>query len=133
MLIEIQNKLYNKSALLEVSNARIADLELKLNIKDACIQKDKNEIELIKEQCNKKLFKFKEECRVLRELICQYEENKDEEDSKKRFLEELPKFSSDIVKVDSNTSVSDQDATFRLSMMLGDDENFDDAFVLTPK
>jgi predicted ATP-binding protein involved in virulence len=124
--------LYHKSALLEASNARIADLEVKLNTKDACMQKDKNEIELIKEQCNKQLSALKEECRVLKEMKCQYEENKEEEYFKKKFLEDLPKFSSDMVMVDSNASVSDQDAKFRLSMMV-DEGNCDDASVLTPK
>ncbi|XP_025416247.1 hamartin isoform X2 [Sipha flava] len=131
-LNELQDMLYHKSALLEASNARIADLEVKLNTKDACMQKDKNEIELIKEQCNKQLSALKEECRVLKEMKCQYEENKEEEYFKKKFLEDLPKFSSDMVMVDSNASVSDQDAKFRLSMMV-DEGNCDDASVLTPK
>lgn len=125
--------LYYKSALLEASNARIADLELKLNTKDSCVQKDKSEIELIKEQFNKQLSELKEECRLLKEIKCHYEENEEEKDSKKKFLEELPKFSSDMIMVDSNTSVSDQEAKFRLSMMLTNDGNCEDASVLTPK
>jgi len=124
--------LSHKSALLEESNARIADLELKLNIKNACIQNNKYNIELVKEQFNKQLSEVKEECRILKEIQCQYKENKEEEESKKKFIEELPKFSSDLVMVDSNTSVSDQDADFRLSMMLAD---IDDITVIptTPK
>lgn len=124
--------LSHKSALLEESNARIADLELKLNIKNACIQNNKYNIELVKEQFNKQLSEVKEECRILKEIQCQYKENKEEEESKKKFIEDLPKFSSDLVMVDSNTSVSDQDANFRLSMMLAD---IDDITVIptTPK
>jgi len=128
--------LSHKSALLEESNARIADLELKLNIKNACIQNNKYNIELVKEQFNKQLSEVKEECRILREIQCQYKENKEEEESKKKFIEELPKFSSDLVMVDSNTSVSDQDANFRLNMMLADiDDSRDDISVIptTPK
>ncbi|CAH1709062.1 hamartin isoform X2 [Aphis gossypii] len=133
---ELQNMLSHKSALLEESNARIADLELKLNTKNACIQNNKYNIELIKEQFNKQLSEVKEECRILKEIQCQYKENKEEEESKKKFIEELPKFSSDLVMVDSNTSVSDQDANFRLSMMLADiDDSRDDITVIptTPK
>ncbi|XP_060843203.1 hamartin isoform X3 [Rhopalosiphum padi] len=133
---ELQNMLYHKSALLEASNARIADLELKLNNKNACIQNDKYKIELVKKQFNKQLSEVKEECRILKEIQCQYKENKEEEESKKKFIEELPKFSSDLVMVDSNTSVSDQDANFRLSMMLANiDDSRDDISVIptTPK
>lgn len=128
--------LSHKSALLEESNARIADLQLKLNIKNACIQNNKYNIELVKEQFNKQLSEVKEECRILKEIQCQYKENKEEEESKKKFIEELPKFSSDLVMVDSNTSVSDQDANFRLSMMLADiDDSRGDITVIptTPK
>ncbi|XP_025197525.1 hamartin isoform X3 [Melanaphis sacchari] len=120
---ELQNMLDHKSALLEASNARIADLELKLSNKNACIQNDKHKIELVKKQFNKQLSEMKEECRILKEIQCKYREDKEEEESKKKFIEELPKFSSDLVMVDSNTSVSDQDANFRLSMMLADIDN----------
>jgi len=128
--------LYHKSALLEASNARIADLELKLNNKNAFMQNDKCEIEKVKQQFNKKLLEIKEECRILKEIQCQNKEYKEEEESRKKFLEELPKFTSDLVMVNSNTSVSDQDANFRLSMMLADiDDSCDNIPVLptTPK
>jgi len=128
--------LYHKSALLEASNARIADLELKLNNKNAFMQNGKCEIEKVKHQFNKKLSEVKEECRILKEIQCRNKEYKEEEESRKKFLEELPKFSSDLVMVDSNTSVSDQDANFRLSMMLADiDDNCDNIPVIptTPK
>ncbi|XP_016662477.1 hamartin isoform X3 [Acyrthosiphon pisum] len=133
---ELQNMLYHKSALLEASNARIADLELKLNNKNAFMQNGKCEIEKVKHQYNKKLSEVKEECRILKEIQCQNKEYKEEEESRKKFMEELPKFSSDLVMVDSNTSVSDQDANFRLSMMLADiGDNCDNIPVIptTPK
>jgi len=128
--------LCRKSALLEASNARIADLELRLNNKNAYMQNGKCEIELVKKQFNKQLSEVKEECRILKEMLCQYKENKEEEESKKKFIDELPKFSSDLVMVKSNTSVTDQDADFRLSMMLADiDDTCDDIPVVptTPK
>ncbi|KAL4148614.1 hypothetical protein QTP88_002799 [Uroleucon formosanum] len=133
---ELQNMLYHKSALLEASTARIADLESKLNNKNAFMQNGKCEIESIKHQFNKKLSELKEECRILREIQCQNKEYKEEEESRKKFMEELPKFSSDLAMVDSNTSVSDQDANFRLSMMLADiDDSCDNVPVIpsTPK
>lgn len=135
-LLELQNMLYHKSALLEASTARIADLESKLNNKNAFMQNGKCEIEKIKHQFNKKLSEVKEECRILREIQCQNKEYKEEEESRKKFMEELPKFSSDLAMVDSNTSVSDQDANFRLSMMLADiDDSCDNIPVIptTPK
>lgn len=128
--------LYHKSALLEASNARNADLELKLNKKNAYMQHTKCQIELIKEQFHKQLSEVKEECRILKEMQCQYTENKEEEQSKKQFIEELPKFSSDLVMVKSNTTVCDHDAEFRLNMMLKDiDNRCDDisAVPTTPK
>ncbi|XP_022179521.1 hamartin isoform X3 [Myzus persicae] len=129
---ELQNMLYHKSALLEASNARIADLELKLNNKNAFMQNGKCEIENVKKQFNKKLSEVKEECRILKEIQCQNKEYKEEEESRKKFLEDLPKFSSDLVMVDSNTSVSDQDANFRLSMMLADIEDSCDNIPVIP-
>jgi len=135
-LLELQNMLYHKSALLEASNAHIADLQMKLNNKNAFMQNGKCEIEMVKQQFNKKLSEVKEECRILKEIQCRNKEYKEEEESRKKFLEELPKFSSDLVMVDSNTSVSDQDANFRLSMMLADiDDNCDNIPVIptTPK
>jgi len=135
LLIEIQGMLYHKSALLEASNARIADLEMKLNMKNIGIQNDKREIELVKEQFNKQLSEMREECKTLREIRCQYEENKEEEESKKKFLEELPKFGPDVIMVDSNTSVSEQDTEYRRGMMLAADidDNCEDIPVLSPK
>lgn len=123
LFLELQDLLYHKSALLDASNARIADLELKLNAKNICMQNDKSEIELVKEQFNKQITELKEECRVLKEIKCQYEENKEEEESKTRFeqfLKNLPKFNSEVTMVDSQPSTSDQDANFRLSMLLAE-------------
>lgn len=129
LLLELQDALYHKSALLDASNARIADLELKLINKDACVQKDKSEIELVKEQFNKQLSELKEECKTLKEIKCQYEEKKEEEEAKQKFeqfLSTLPKFSSDVTMVDSQSSVTDQETKFRLSMLLADkDESCD--------
>jgi len=135
LLSELQDMLYHKSALLEASNARIADLELRLNIKNVGLENDKREIELIKEQFNKQLSEIREECKTLREIQCQYEENKEEEESKKKFLEELPKFGADVIMVDSNTSVSEQDAEYRLGLMSAADidDSCNDIPILTPK
>lgn len=135
LLSELQDMLYHKSALLEASNARIADLELRLNIKNVGLENDKREIDLIKEQFNKQLFEIREECKTLREIQCQYEENKEEEESKKKFLEELPKFGADVIMVDSNTSVSEQDAKYRLGLMSAADidDSCNDISILTPK
>ncbi|VVC28745.1 Hypothetical protein CINCED_3A011113 [Cinara cedri] len=131
-LNELQDKLYNKSALLDASNARIADLELRLNTKNANLQNDKREIELVKEHYNHQLSKLKEECRILKEMQCQYKENKEEEESKNKFLKDLPKFNSDVALVESSTSVSDQDTKFRLNMMFANiDESRDDAPAIT--
>lgn len=134
-LSELQGMLYHKSALLEASNARIADLELKLNIKNVEVQNDKRKIELITEQFNKQLSEIREECKALREIQCQYEENKEEEESKKRFLKDLPKFSPDVNLVDSNITVSEQEAEYRLGMMLATsiEDGCNDIPVLTPK
>lgn len=123
MLLELQDIVYHKSAQLEASNARIANLELKLNTKNICMQNDKREIELVKEQFNKTIFELKEECRILKEAQCRYKENKEEEEYKKKFLDDLPKFSSDVAMVDSNASVSEQDIEFRISMMSADIDN----------
>lgn len=129
MLLVLQDSLYLKSALLDASNARIADLEQKLHNQNVCVQNEKSDTELLKEQFNKQLSELKEECRILKEIKCQYEENKEEEESKQRFekfLKELPKFSSDATMVDSQSSVTDQDAKFRLSMLLAEkDESCD--------
>lgn len=118
----LQESLYYKSALLDASNARIADLEQKLHIQNVCVENEKSDTELLKEQFNKQLSELKEECRILKEIKCQYEENKEEEESKQRFeqfLKELPKFSTDVTMVDSQSS-TDQDAKFRLSMLLAE-------------
>lgn len=129
MLLVLQESLYFKSALLDASNARIADLEQKLHTQNVCVQNEKSDTELLKEQFNKQLSELKEECRILKEIKCQYEENKEEEESKQRFeqfLKELPKFSSDVTMVDSQSSISDQDAKFRHTMLLAEkDESCD--------
>lgn len=132
MLLELQDIVYHKTAQLEASNARIANLEQKLNTKNICMQNDKREIELVKEQFNKTIFELKEECRNLKEFQCRYIENKEEEESKKRFLEELPKFSSDVAMVDSNISISEQDTEFRISLMSADiDDSSNNVHVIT--
>lgn len=125
--------LHYKSAMLEASNAHIADLELKLINKQKCIQNDKHEAELVKEQFNKQLSELKNECKVLKEIQCQYEENKKEEESKKQFLEELSKLSSDIAMVNSNIPMNVQEADFRYSLMSASiDDSCDNVSVTTP-
>lgn len=127
LLLELQDIVYHKTAQLEASNARIANLELKLNTKNICMQNEKRDIELVKEQFNKTIFELKKECRILKEFQCRYNENKEEEESKKKFLEELPKFSSDVAMVDSNISVSEEDTEFRISLMSEEDIEDDDS------
>lgn len=112
--------MYHKSALLDASNAHIAQLEMKLNTANACLQNEKRDFEFAKEQLNKQLSEAKEEYKILKEMLFQYEENKEEAESKKEFLEKLPEFGPDVIIVDSNTVVCDQDAKFRLGMMLAD-------------
>lgn len=132
MLLELQDKLYNKSALLDASKARIADLELRLNTKNTIIQNDKQEIELVKEHYDKQLSKVKEECRILKEMQCQFKENKIEKEFKDNFLKDLPKINSNIPLVDSSISVNDQDTKFGLSMMFENiDERCDDVPAIT--
>lgn len=116
MFLDLQDTLQSKSALLDASNARIANLERKLKMKDSCIQKDKQEMELVKEHFNKQLSELKEECRILREKNYQYEMNEEENEFKKQFLENLPKFSADALMVDSNISVNDQEAEHNLGL-----------------
>lgn len=125
--------LYYKSAMLEASNAHIADLELKLVTKQKCIQNDKREIESVKVQFNNQLSELKKECKALKEIQCQYEENKKEEESKQKFLEEISKLSSDIAMVNSNISINVQEADFRYSLMSASiDDGCDNVSVTTP-
>lgn len=108
MLLELQDALNQKSAMLDAANARIAYLEHTLMTKESSIQKDKRDMELINEKFNKELSEIKEECRILNEEYCQYKEQKEEEESKCTLLEELPMFSSDAIMVESSISVNDQ-------------------------
>lgn len=124
--------LYHKSALLDASNARIAQLEMKLNTTNACIQNEKRDFEFVKEKLNKQLSKANEECRILKDMQFQYKENKEESESKKEFLQKLPEFGPDVVMVDSNPIVCDQDVEFRLGMMMADiDDNCDNIPIST--
>lgn len=144
-LLELQDKLFLKSAQLDASNARVAELELKLSNKNASIYNEKREIEIIKEQFNKQLSGIKEECRILKELHCRYQENELEKNSKKycqcqesklednskmEFIDRLPKYNVDMA---SNTSISDEGADFRLHMMMAmndDSENHHETTIL---
>lgn len=131
MFLELQDMVHYKSSQLETSEARIADLELKLKKKNAYIQKEKREMELVKEQYHKQLSEAKEECRILREMQCRNHESRLEEESKAEFIHGLPKFNSDIDTVVSNFSISKEGADFRLNMMLANCEDSDDELKTT--
>lgn len=134
MFLELQDIVHNKSALLDASNARIVNLEHKLKVKDLSLQNDKHEMELVKEQLNKQLSELKEECRILREKNAIHENNKEEEEFRKQFLEGLPKFSSDAVMVDSQISVNDQEAEHKLGLGDMDYSSYDlPSTITTPK
>lgn len=104
--------------MLDASNAHIAHLEHVLMEKNSIMLRDKFEMENVKEQFNKELSEMKEENRNLKEMYCNYEENKKEEESKKNFLEQFPEFSFDTVMVDSKISIGDQMDEYKLGMAM---------------
>lgn len=136
MLLELQDALNQKSAMLDVANARIAYLEHTLMIKESSIKKDKCEMELVKEQFNKELSEIKEECRILNEEYCHYKEQKEEEESKCTLLEELPMFTSDAIMVESSISVNDQVIEHGIAdgtCFIFNNEVFSTSTTITPK
>lgn len=128
LLIELQDMLSKKSLLLDVSNSRVDSLQQQLHRQKICAQNHSYELELVKEQYNKKLSEIEKECVALKEIQCQFEEMKKEnEGTNKKFLEDLPKFSSDMKMIDSNISMSEHDRDYGLQMLstnIGED-NFD--------
>ncbi|XP_050534357.1 hamartin isoform X2 [Daktulosphaira vitifoliae] len=127
---ELQDMVHKKTAELEATNSRIAELELRLKIKDASLQNEKREIERVKEHYSKQIAELEEECRILKEMQCRYHQNELEELSKRECLTDIPKFNTDIKLVNTNSPISSQGAEFRLNMMLAkndeeSDENHD--------
>lgn len=127
--------IHKKSAELDATNSRIAELELRLKIKDASLQNEKREIERVKEHYSKQIAELEEECRISKELQCRYHQNKLEELSKRECFTDIPKFNSNIRLVNTNSPISSQGAEFRLNMMLAknDDESDESHDATVPK
>lgn len=132
LLIELQDMLSKKSLLLDISNSRIDSLKQQLNRQTNCAQNYNYELELVKEQYNKKLSEIEKEYTALKEMQCQFEENKKENEANKKFLENLPKFSSDMKMIDSNILMNEQDRDYALHMLSIDIDNDDLEEILTP-